>query len=71
MEFGDNIVQFNILDAIKHSMEKHFVFYFDVVEHLVEEFLKLFRLDNSIASISTDCCDYLTFVLSVQQWVRI
>ncbi|RDX71289.1 hypothetical protein CR513_49386, partial [Mucuna pruriens] len=44
MEFGDNLVQFNIFEATKHPTEDHFLFGIDVIEELVEEY---FQLSNS------------------------
>ena len=37
MEFGDNIVQFSILDAMKHPVEEHSVFHVDVIDELTVE----------------------------------
>ena len=34
MEFGDSLVQFNILDDMKHSVEDHFVYLFWPVDLL-------------------------------------
>ncbi|RDY06710.1 hypothetical protein CR513_09261, partial [Mucuna pruriens] len=41
MEFGDNLVQFNILEAIKHPLEDHSLYSIDMIEELVEEFTHL------------------------------
>ncbi|RDX85012.1 Retrovirus-related Pol polyprotein, partial [Mucuna pruriens] len=41
MELGDNLVQFNIFEAIKHPTEDHSLFGIDVIEELVAEHLQL------------------------------
>ncbi|RDY07237.1 hypothetical protein CR513_08670, partial [Mucuna pruriens] len=38
MEFGDNLVHFNIFDAMRHSTEDHSLYSMDVIEELVEEY---------------------------------
>ncbi|XP_027357518.1 uncharacterized protein LOC113866919, partial [Abrus precatorius] len=35
MEFGDSIVRFNILDAMKHPLEEHSVFQIDLLDDLI------------------------------------
>ena len=37
MEFGDNIVQFSILDTMKYPVEEHSIFHVDVINDLVVE----------------------------------
>ncbi|RDX86847.1 hypothetical protein CR513_31772, partial [Mucuna pruriens] len=61
MEFGDTLVQFNILEAMKHPTEEHSLFGIDLIDELVEECL---QLDNSSEDISnfardTDAFDCL------------
>ncbi|RDY12782.1 Retrovirus-related Pol polyprotein, partial [Mucuna pruriens] len=41
MEFGDNLVQFNIFEAMKHPTEDHSLFGIDVINKLVAEHLQL------------------------------
>ncbi|RDY02994.1 hypothetical protein CR513_13473, partial [Mucuna pruriens] len=41
MEFGDNLVQFNIFEAMKHPIEDHSLFGIDLIDELVEEHLQL------------------------------
>ncbi|RDY12547.1 hypothetical protein CR513_02641, partial [Mucuna pruriens] len=41
MEFGDTLVQFNILEAMKHPIEDHSLFGIDLIDELVEECLQL------------------------------
>ncbi|RDX87505.1 hypothetical protein CR513_31006, partial [Mucuna pruriens] len=41
MEFGDNLVQFNIFEAMKHPTEDHSLFGIDLIDELVEECLQL------------------------------
>ncbi|RDX85147.1 hypothetical protein CR513_33705, partial [Mucuna pruriens] len=38
MEFRDNLVQFNIFDAMKHPTEDHSLCSMDVIDELVEEY---------------------------------
>ncbi|XP_027364478.1 uncharacterized protein LOC113871585, partial [Abrus precatorius] len=37
MEFGDSIVRFNILDAMKHPLEEHSVFQIDLLDDLIDD----------------------------------
>ncbi|RDY03525.1 hypothetical protein CR513_12889, partial [Mucuna pruriens] len=46
MEFGDTLVQFNILEAMKHPTEDHSLFCIVLIDELVEEYLKATN-DNS------------------------
>ncbi|RDX65984.1 hypothetical protein CR513_55302, partial [Mucuna pruriens] len=41
MEFGDNLVQFNIFEAMKHPTEYPLLFGIDVIDELVAEYLQL------------------------------
>ncbi|RDX61882.1 hypothetical protein CR513_59845, partial [Mucuna pruriens] len=41
MEFDDNLVQFNIFEAIKHPIEDHSLFGIDVIDKIVAEDLQL------------------------------
>ncbi|RDX79157.1 Retrovirus-related Pol polyprotein, partial [Mucuna pruriens] len=41
MEFGDNLVQFNIFEAMKHPTKDHSLFGIDIINELVVEHLKL------------------------------
>ncbi|RDY04073.1 hypothetical protein CR513_12252, partial [Mucuna pruriens] len=41
MEFGDNIVQFNIFEAMKHPIENHSIFGIDVIDVLVHDYMQL------------------------------
>ncbi|RDY09992.1 hypothetical protein CR513_05551, partial [Mucuna pruriens] len=41
MEFSDTLVQFNILEAMKHPTEDHSLFSIDMIEELVEEYFQL------------------------------
>ena len=36
MEFDDIVVHFNILDAMKHPSEDHFVFHVDIIDDVVD-----------------------------------
>ncbi|RDX96574.1 hypothetical protein CR513_20749, partial [Mucuna pruriens] len=47
MEFGDNLVQFNIFEAMKHPTEDHSFYSIDLIKELVKEFTQLdFGSDN-------------------------
>ncbi|RDY09936.1 Retrovirus-related Pol polyprotein from transposon 17.6, partial [Mucuna pruriens] len=41
MEFGDNMVQFNIFEAIKHPAEDHSIFNINIINELVEEHMQI------------------------------
>ncbi|RDX64719.1 hypothetical protein CR513_56691, partial [Mucuna pruriens] len=41
MEFGDTLVQFNILEAMKHPTEDHSLFGINLLDDIVEEYLQL------------------------------
>ncbi|RDX97563.1 hypothetical protein CR513_19651, partial [Mucuna pruriens] len=46
MEFGDNLVQFNIFEAMKHPTKDHSLFSIDVIDELVAKHLQL-EADNA------------------------
>ncbi|XP_027337199.1 uncharacterized protein LOC113850874 [Abrus precatorius] len=62
MEFGDSIVSFNILDAMKHPFEEHSVFQIDLFDDLIDEqFFELLEEDFSLTFsklIDTSICEY-------------
>ena len=39
MEFGDIVIHFNILDAMKHPSEDHSVFRAEILDQLVDEYM--------------------------------
>ncbi|RDY14400.1 hypothetical protein CR513_00541, partial [Mucuna pruriens] len=41
MELEDNVVQFNIFEAIKHPTEDHSIFSIDIIDELVEEHMQI------------------------------
>ncbi|RDX89339.1 hypothetical protein CR513_28939, partial [Mucuna pruriens] len=41
MEFSDNLLQFNIFEAMKHTTEDHSLFGIDIINELVAEYLQL------------------------------
>ena len=63
MEFGDNLVQLNILDAMKHPVEDHFMYHLDILDDNVLDFLEDCDLSDLIdwkdseidEFISSDC----------------
>ncbi|RDX82279.1 hypothetical protein CR513_36942, partial [Mucuna pruriens] len=52
MEFGDTLVQFNILEAMKHPSEDHSLFGIDVIEELVEEYSQLSNSSGDMEAFS-------------------
>ena len=64
MEFGDDIIQFNIFDAMKYPLEDHSVFHFDVIDLLVDdmhadmlaEFPEIVGYTDSIACDTCSAC---------------
>ena len=48
MEFGDDVVRFNIFDALKHPDEEHVVFTLEILDILVQETLPYMFLKNFI-----------------------
>ncbi|RDY00007.1 hypothetical protein CR513_16862, partial [Mucuna pruriens] len=61
MEFGDNLVQFNFFEAMKHPTEDHSLFGIDLIDELVGENLQLDTSsdDISIFAEDTDIIDCL------------
>ncbi|RDX84803.1 hypothetical protein CR513_34085, partial [Mucuna pruriens] len=51
MKFGDNLVQFNIFEAMKHPTEDHSIFSINMIDELVEEYMQ----------IGTDSADFFSF----------
>ncbi|RDX85599.1 hypothetical protein CR513_33191, partial [Mucuna pruriens] len=41
MEFGENLVQFNIFEPLKHPAEDHSIFNIDTIDRLVEEHVRM------------------------------
>ncbi|RDX99597.1 hypothetical protein CR513_17329, partial [Mucuna pruriens] len=41
MEFGDNLVQFNIFEAMKHLIKDHSLFSINIIDELIEEYMQL------------------------------
>ena len=39
MEFGDIVVHFNILDAMKHPSEDHFIFRAEIIDQIVDDYM--------------------------------
>jgi len=65
MEFDDIVVQFNILDAMKHPSEDHSVFHVDIIDDVVDgiisDFHSLHELKHSSVSELSEfaCIDVL------------
>ncbi|RDX72073.1 hypothetical protein CR513_48493, partial [Mucuna pruriens] len=49
MEFGDNRVQFNIFEVMKHPIKDHSLFGIDIIDELVEDYM---QLGTSLVEIS-------------------
>ncbi|RDY06204.1 hypothetical protein CR513_09847, partial [Mucuna pruriens] len=41
MEFGDNLVQFNIFEAMKHPTKVHSLFSVNIIDELVDEYMQI------------------------------
>ena len=39
MEFGDIVVHFNILDAMKHPSEDHSIFRAEIIDQVVDDYM--------------------------------
>ncbi|RDX70806.1 hypothetical protein CR513_49904, partial [Mucuna pruriens] len=57
MEFGDNLVQFNIFEAMKHPTKEPLLFGIDVIDELVVEYMQL----------DTNNDEFLTFVKDLDE----
>ncbi|RDX85175.1 hypothetical protein CR513_33671, partial [Mucuna pruriens] len=51
MEFGDNLVQFNIFEALKHPVEDHSIFSIDTIDKLVEKHMRMGTGNANLANI--------------------
>ena len=48
MEFGDNMVRFNIFDTLKHPEEEHAIFKLEILNILVQEAFPHLFMKNAI-----------------------
>ncbi|RDY11985.1 hypothetical protein CR513_03276, partial [Mucuna pruriens] len=64
MEFGDNLVQFNIFEAMKHPIEDPTLFGIDIIDELVEEHMQQDTDNAKFLKFAgdTDVFDCLGFV---------
>ncbi|RDX76351.1 hypothetical protein CR513_43664, partial [Mucuna pruriens] len=64
MEFGDNVVLFNIFEAMKHPAEDHSIFIIDIINELVEEHMQIGTgsIDFSDFVEMSDVIDCFNFV---------
>ncbi|KAF1886076.1 hypothetical protein Lal_00021357, partial [Lupinus albus] len=61
MEFDHIVVQFNILDDMKHQSEDHFLFHIDVLDELINEHIYDFIIDSdSLSLIASHICHACT-----------
>ncbi|GAU52014.1 hypothetical protein TSUD_418260, partial [Trifolium subterraneum] len=64
MEFGDDIIQFNIFDAMKYPIEDHSVFHLDILDmmvdemhvELLDEFPEIVGYDDNFVCHDCDTC---------------
>jgi len=61
MEFDDIVVRFNILDAMKHPFEDHFVFHIDIIDHAIDGHISDFHFlhalkYSSLSNLSEFAC---------------
>ncbi|RDX75984.1 Retrovirus-related Pol polyprotein from transposon 17.6, partial [Mucuna pruriens] len=65
MEFDDNLVQFNMFEAMKHSTKDPSLFGIDVIDELVVEYTQLKASSAEFSNFSTDIdvIDYLGSVI--------
>ncbi|RDX94914.1 Retrovirus-related Pol polyprotein from transposon 17.6, partial [Mucuna pruriens] len=68
MEFGDNLVQFNIFEAMQHPIKDHSLFGIDVIDELVEEHTQL-DVDNDEMPGFIEIVNVLDYVASVAEAV--
>ncbi|RDX74881.1 hypothetical protein CR513_45315, partial [Mucuna pruriens] len=68
MEFGDNLVQFNIFEALKHPAENHSIFNIDTIDELVEEHMRMgmgsAKLSNFVEISNIINCFYTVEAIS-------
>ena len=56
MEFGDDIIQFNIFEAMKHPIENHSLFQLDAIDILANDY----SIDNLLFDFDLDYLDNFT-----------
>ncbi|XP_027338042.1 uncharacterized protein LOC113851974 [Abrus precatorius] len=56
MEFGDDVMQFNVFEAMKHPLELHSAFYIDIIDVLTKEFCTDFSDIFSCTCTLRDLC---------------
>jgi hypothetical protein len=67
MEFGDDIINFNIFDAMKYPIEDHSVFHLDILDmmvdemhdELLDEFPEIVGYDDNFVCHDCDACSKL------------
>ncbi|RDX89473.1 hypothetical protein CR513_28795, partial [Mucuna pruriens] len=52
MEFGDNMVQFNIFEVLKHATENHSIFSLDMIDVLADDYMQLHSDLSSFSDFS-------------------
>ena len=59
MEFSDNVVKFNIFDAMRHPREEHSILCIDVIDDVVDELFDFVHAKSLDISDKSDVCyDY-------------
>ncbi|RDY12214.1 hypothetical protein CR513_03017, partial [Mucuna pruriens] len=73
MEFGDNLVQFNIFEVMKHPTKDHSLFGIDLIDELVEEHLQLYTGSDEISNFSRDIdvFNYLGYITDDANYVKL
>jgi len=64
MECGDSLVQFNILDAMKHPVEDHFGYHLDILDDIMDDivldFLEDYDLSDLIDWTNSDIDEFIS-----------
>jgi len=56
MEFSDNVVKFNIFDAMRHPREEHSILRINVIDDLVDELFDSVHAKSLDVSDKSDIC---------------
>ncbi|RDY00502.1 hypothetical protein CR513_16312, partial [Mucuna pruriens] len=84
MEFKDNLVQFNIFEAMNHPIEDHSLFCIDIIDELVKEympidigssyffnFVEIPEVMNCFNSVEDDLSDFMDYIVDLVDLVNI
>ncbi|XP_024039217.1 uncharacterized protein LOC112097857 [Citrus clementina] len=56
MKFDEQVIEFNMNDAMKYPSEEHWVFSVDVINHIVQEVFYLDIKDSLVAALNNSLC---------------